>query len=75
MQTCPHCGCALCAVRDAFCPECHEALDELPQAPREGRPEFVQRTIKFGIALIVLMVVWQVTYWLLWAFGAFDLQR
>jgi hypothetical protein len=31
MDTCPHCGASLPPVRDAFCQECFQALDEPPQ--------------------------------------------
>jgi hypothetical protein len=37
-MSCPHCGASLPAVGDAFCPECHEALDEPPTAPRASGP-------------------------------------
>ena len=33
-NTCPHCGCTLPIVVDAFCPECGEDLDEVPRQPR-----------------------------------------
>jgi hypothetical protein len=32
-QQCPHCGEKLPFIQDAFCPECHKALDELPEQP------------------------------------------
>lgn len=35
-QSCPHCGIALLAVVDAYCPECRE---ELPAAPQAEAPE------------------------------------
>ena len=31
MRACPHCGVALPAVVDAFCPECREPLGEPPE--------------------------------------------
>src|SRR5438270_3409463 len=31
-RSCPHCGATLASVGDAFCSECHNALDELPAA-------------------------------------------
>lgn len=31
-QKCPHCGIALPAVVDAFCPECREDLSETPES-------------------------------------------
>ncbi len=31
-QNCPHCGIALPAVVDAFCPECREDLSETPES-------------------------------------------
>lgn len=75
-EKCPHCGSALGGMRDAFCPECHEPLDERPPEPRRpGEPVAFGRTIQFGIALIVVIVVWQLTYWLLWAFRVFDVER
>jgi hypothetical protein len=39
-QACPHCGAALPYVRDAFCPECNQPLDEPPRgaAAPEGKP-------------------------------------
>ena len=30
MDRCPHCGADLPAIRDAFCPECRQGLDEPP---------------------------------------------
>jgi hypothetical protein len=35
MDTCPHCGASLPAVRDAFCQECFQALEEPPR-PQDG---------------------------------------
>jgi hypothetical protein len=45
LEACPHCGATLPYVRDAFCPECEQPLDEPPHAaaaPRDkplGTPE------------------------------------
>jgi hypothetical protein len=33
INTCPHCGARLSVASDPFCPECREALDEVPAAP------------------------------------------
>lgn len=30
MHLCPHCGASLPPIRDAFCPECGQELDDLP---------------------------------------------
>jgi hypothetical protein len=32
-ETCPHCGAEVSAGRDAFCPNCRNALNEPPAAP------------------------------------------
>lgn len=40
MDRCPHCGCVLPAIRDAFCPECRQGLDEPPNEPRSGQKSF-----------------------------------
>jgi hypothetical protein len=34
-QTCPHCGIALPAVVDAFCPECREDLSATPEEAQQ----------------------------------------
>lgn len=33
MDQCPHCGSVLPSIRDAFCPECRQGLDEPPSKP------------------------------------------
>ena len=51
MTECPHCGAALPAVVDAFCPDCREPLDERPAslaALVERGPEV---TVKRGLSL------------------------
>lgn len=48
-QTCPHCGTALPAVVDAFCPECREDLGETPeeaQQTAEGTYRILKGTVK-----------------------------
>jgi hypothetical protein len=37
MDRCPHCGVALPAFRDAFCPECRNELDRPPDEPLADR--------------------------------------
>src|SRR5437868_1995874 len=37
-QLCPHCGSHLPNVRDAFCPDCRNPLDELPGIPSPDSP-------------------------------------
>jgi hypothetical protein len=59
MTECPHCGVALPATVDAFCPECREPLDERPAslaALVERGPAVVTRTglPKVGASLMVL---------------------
>ena len=47
LQACPHCGAALPYVRDAFCPECAEPLDDpsVEGAP-PSRPGFAYSSLE-----------------------------
>lgn len=38
IDTCPHCGTTLPAVRDAFCPDCRGDLEEAPERPPTPQP-------------------------------------
>jgi hypothetical protein len=50
MDRCPHCGVVLPAIRDAFCPECRQRLDELPSEPLPVRePPFSAPLTKYPV--------------------------
>src|SRR6266576_3945354 len=56
-KVCPHCGAKLPAIRDAFCSECHNDLDESPARPLgDTKPGKVQ-----GIAETPEVAVWFAT--------------
>jgi hypothetical protein len=49
-ECCPHCGATLGNVRDAFCSECRQPLDEPAPAPRAAQE---QTTSRVGAARLI----------------------
>jgi hypothetical protein len=45
-STCPHCGFPLPITADVFCPECRNAIDEIPAAPAPPATPHEQRVVR-----------------------------
>jgi hypothetical protein len=50
MDTCPHCGASIPPVRDAFCQECLQALDEPPRSIFHSAPDVQAVDRRFPVA-------------------------